>query len=212
MAIGDLIRDLRTAHGVTQLQLADLLAAAASTDGTPTVSQVKKWENGKVIPGPFWITYLSQVLDVAGDVLTAEASLSRMKRRAFLSLTALAATHGTLARDMLASVAGADAGPLASVQTTHGTDLVIASLTDSGSARYLRRWMRNGDSATPRVNAAGILAKMPGRDCATDVVRVLQNDYETQHGHPFSLPDWPRSQSTPMMRARDGAPLRCCKN
>jgi len=40
--------------------------------------------------------------------------------------------------------------------------------------------MRDGNSATLRVNAAGILAKMPGRECAADVVRVLQNDDETQ--------------------------------
>lgn len=86
-----------------------------------------------------------------------------------------------MSSEMLASVAGNDDGPLATVQTTHGTDLVIASLADPGSAKYLRRWMSNGSSATLRVNAAGILAKMPGQSPAAEVARVLAYDTEAQH-------------------------------
>ena len=91
-----------------------------------------------------------------------------MNRRAFPSLTALAATHGKLATDVFSSIAGRDPGPLATVQTTHGTDLVIASMADKGAVRSLRTWMTDGDTATLRVNAAGILVKLPelcpGRD------------------------------------------------
>jgi hypothetical protein len=73
-----------------------------------------------------------------------------------------------------------DTGPLASVQTTHGVDLVIASLVDRASRTRLRRWMNEGDSSVLRVNAAGILAKTPGQDPATEVAQVLTNDQATR--------------------------------
>ncbi|MBV6697802.1 hypothetical protein [Kitasatospora aureofaciens] len=104
-----------------------------------------------------------------------------MNRRAFLSLSALVATHGKLAGELTASIAGGDSGPLMTVQTTHATDLVIASLADLGTASRLRGWMHDGDSALLRVNAAGILAKRPGQEAAADVARVLAHDQEVRH-------------------------------
>ncbi|MFJ8943040.1 hypothetical protein ACIRG4_07085 [Streptomyces sp. NPDC102395] len=80
-----------------------------------------------------------------------------MNRRAFLGLSALAVTHGALATETAASIAGTRA-PLARVQTTHGADIVTASLTDRAATANLRRWMLAGDVPILRVNAAGILA------------------------------------------------------
>lgn len=177
MAIGDLIRDLRLLHGWTQVELASELSEAAGNEpGSMHRNVVRRWETGKVIPGPHWLRALSQAFDVPLPLLTAEARLSRMDRRAFLNLTALTATHGKAASDMLCSVAGGDSGPLATVQTTHATDLVIAALADKTALRYLRGWMADGSDPVLRVNAAGILAKAPGQDEARDVARTLAHD------------------------------------
>ena len=114
------------------------------------------------------------------DVLTSQAKLSRMNRRAFMSLSALAVAHGKLASEMVASIAQSDFGSLTKVQTTHGTDLVIASFTDHPARRRLRTWMRDGESPVLRVNATGILAKVPDEDTAEQVATVLENDPETR--------------------------------
>ena len=175
MSVGALISDLRRANGWSQGALAETLCLVS---GHPTLSRedVHRWETEKVIPGRFWLGYLATVLDVPLDVLTAEAKLSRMKRREFLSLSALAVAHRKVATELTASIAGGDAGSLAMVQTTHGTDLVIAAITDKSSARRLHGWMTDGDSPVLRVNAAGILAKIPGQDAAEDVAMVLGAD------------------------------------
>ncbi|MGH3489086.1 MAG: hypothetical protein ACRDP8_14390 [Actinopolymorphaceae bacterium] len=103
-----------------------------------------------------------------------------MRRRDFLSLAALTAAHGSLAADMAASVAGHDAESLTTVQTTHGTDLVLATLVDRPGLVQLRRWMRDGGEPVLRVNAAGILAKLPGQESAGEVAPVLQHDDEAR--------------------------------
>ncbi len=142
----------------------------------PGRDTVKRWESGKVIPGKHWQQHLSLVLQVPLELLAAEANLDRVNRRSFISLTALVAAHGPLAKNMIASVGGRDSGPLTKMQTTHGTDIVIASLADRASTAQLRRWMNDGDVPILRVNAAGILAKIPGQHEAVDVVRVLTHD------------------------------------
>lgn len=179
MAIGDLIRDLRHSSGMSQLQLGEALNTAAGRENSPaTRDTVKRWESGKVIPGRFWIGHLASVLDVPSKFLEDEARLSRVDRRAFMSLTALMATHGRTAMDMVTSLAGSDPGPLTTVQTTHATDLVIAALVDRPTALSLRRWMEDGSDAVLRVNSAGILAKMPGQSQAVSVAQVLSYDAE----------------------------------
>jgi transcriptional regulator with XRE-family HTH domain len=201
MALGALIRDLRLARGWSQLQLATELSAAASrADGSPGRDQVKRWESGKVIPGRWWLAHLARVLDTPMQVLEAEATLSRMDRRAFLSLTALTAAHGRAASDMLGSVAGGDPGPLATVQTTHGTDLVIAALADKPSLRYLRRWASDGADPVLRVNAAGVLAKTADQGAAREVAQILTHDtdvralYSTAVVARTCAVDWPIAQ------------------
>jgi transcriptional regulator with XRE-family HTH domain len=182
MPIGQLIRDLRALKGWTQAQLAERLAiAAGDPEGAPGRDAVKRWEGGKVIPGRYWIGYLSRVLVVPAEILEAEARLDRVNRRGFLGLSALAVTHGALATEMAASIADRDPGPLARVQTTHGADIVTASLTDKASAAHLRRWMADGDVPILRVNSAGILAKVPGQGLADEVARVLTHDEEVRH-------------------------------
>jgi hypothetical protein len=136
-------------------------------------------------------------MQVPSGVLEEEARMSRVDRRAFLSLTALTAVHGRLAAEMVASVAGGDPGPLTTVQTTHGTDLVIASMVDRRSAVRLRRWMADGADPVLRVNAAGILAKTPGQGPAREVATVLAGDGETRRLYLTAvlsrvcLLDWP---------------------
>ncbi len=130
--------------------------------------------------GWFWLGYLAQVFEMPLDLLTSQAKLARMDRRSFMALSALTVAHGKLAAEMVASIAQNDYGPLTQMQTTHGTDLVIASFTDHTACRKLHKWMNDGESPILRVNAAGILAKTPGQDSAKKVATVLAHDLETQ--------------------------------
>src|SRR2546422_11538692 len=101
MPIGQLIRDLRTLKHWSQTNLAERLAVSAGDPtGAPGRDAVKRWENGRVIPGKHWIGHLSRVLGAPAEQLAAEARLDRVNRRAFLGLSALAVTHGTLATEM----------------------------------------------------------------------------------------------------------------
>lgn len=78
--------------------------------------------------------------------------------------------------ELAASLAGGDAGPLLKTATAHWTDVALAARTDAGAARNLRRWMTDGETSTLRTNALSVIAKLPGRENADLVVRVLEND------------------------------------
>ncbi|MFE9679801.1 hypothetical protein ACFYO5_37870 [Streptomyces sp. NPDC006259] len=65
--------------------------------------------------------------------------------------------------------------------TASRTHVVTASLADKASTANLRRWMLDGDVPILRVNAAGILAKLPGQGQADQVARVLAHDEEVRH-------------------------------
>lgn len=177
MSLGALIHDLRTSRGWSQGRLAEQLCAVS---GEQVVSreEISRWERDKVIPGPRWRDVLSETLDVPRDTLDEEARISRVNRRAFLNLTALTAAHGKFAAEMIGSVSAKDPGPLTTVQTKYGTDLVIASLADRRATMQLRRWMRDGSTPVLRVNATGILAKIPDQDTAGQVAGVLMHDDE----------------------------------
>lgn len=177
--LGALVRDLRESHAWSQRDLAERLCAQAGRC-TLTREDISRWETGGTIPGRRWQQSLASVLEISADVLAREASLDRVNRRQFLELSALTAAHGKVASELVASVAAGDTGPLQSVQTTHGTDLVIAALVDRPSMPTLRRWMRDGASPVLRVNAAGILAKVPDRDTSQDVAMCLEGDTEVQ--------------------------------
>ncbi|MEU4955672.1 helix-turn-helix domain-containing protein [Streptomyces lavendulae] len=62
MDIGDLIRELRTAHGWSQAHLADKINTRQGT--TLTREYIARWERGKVAPRGFYLAALSSVLDV----------------------------------------------------------------------------------------------------------------------------------------------------
>ncbi|MGH3919905.1 MAG: helix-turn-helix domain-containing protein [Pseudonocardiaceae bacterium] len=72
-----------------------------------------------------------------------------VNRRDFFKVASLVAGNTTVASGLAASIAGNDPGPLATVQTTHGTDLAIATLADRGTVVHLRRWLDNGDNPRP---------------------------------------------------------------
>jgi transcriptional regulator with XRE-family HTH domain len=179
VSLGALIRDLRVARGWSQGGLA---AKLCDTSGRPSLTreEISRWERGKIIPGPYWIGHLASTLEVSAGLLTEEARIERVNRRAFIGLAALSVTHGKLAAEMIATVAASDPGPLTTVQTTHGTDLVIAALTDRSARRCLDKWMTSGDNPVLRVNSAGILAKLPGQDAADRVADVLADDWATR--------------------------------
>lgn len=96
MAIGSLIRDLRTARGWSQGRLASEIN---TTFGTGLDREyVSRWERSKVTPGPYYLRCLSAVLDAPLAVLEGEVN-----RRAFLSDTAAAAIAPTVASDLLSA-------------------------------------------------------------------------------------------------------------
>ena len=103
------------------------------------------------------------------------------RRSVIIGIAALTMVHGKLAREIYASLAGGDGDVLSSVQTTHGTDMVIASLTERPAIPRLTRWMTEGAEPVLRVNAAGILAKLPGQQAAKDVALALTQDPQILH-------------------------------
>ena len=73
--IGELLARARTARGLSQLRLAELLCAAA---GLPTVSrhEISRWERGIRVPGAYWLHWLAVVLRVPTDELEAAAAVA----------------------------------------------------------------------------------------------------------------------------------------
>ncbi|MFE7135324.1 helix-turn-helix domain-containing protein [Streptomyces sp. NPDC057638] len=121
MAIGALIKDLRTARGWSQGRLADEVNKAFGT-GLDR-EYVSRWERCKVVPGPFYLRCLSAVLDVPLLVLEGE-----VKRRTFLSDTAATAIAPIVASDLLS------AGFAARLRGGPGVDDWESKLADYGVA------------------------------------------------------------------------------
>jgi hypothetical protein len=88
-----------------------------------------------------------------------------VNRRNFFKVAGIIAGNTKIAGELAASIAGNDPGPLAAIQTTHGTDLAIATLADRGAVARLRRWLDNGNNPVLRVNPAGILANTTAASC-----------------------------------------------
>ncbi|MEV0456041.1 helix-turn-helix domain-containing protein [Catellatospora methionotrophica] len=72
---------------------------------------------------------------------------------------------------------------LGRAQTSHATDQVIREYVaqDPQSARSLSAWMASGSSPVLRVNAAGILAKVPSATLADSVISTLRRDEPARH-------------------------------
>ncbi|WP_405680942.1 helix-turn-helix domain-containing protein [Streptomyces sp. NBC_00868] len=62
MDIGELIRELRTAHGWSQARRADEINTRHGT--TLTREYIARWERGKITPRGFYLAALSSALDV----------------------------------------------------------------------------------------------------------------------------------------------------
>jgi transcriptional regulator with XRE-family HTH domain len=180
VAIGALIRELRQSRGWSQDDLADAVNALLP-EATVNRSDISRYESEKRLPTTARvISALSRALNTPETVLRTETKLSRVERRTFLSLAALPLAHRCLADEIYSGVAAHDERPLATVQTSHSTDLAIASLVEAAALPRLRRWMTDGGEAVLRVNAAGILAKLPGQGAAPQVAMVLAADDEVR--------------------------------
>ncbi len=113
------------------------------------------------------------------------------------SFAASVAGNANVVAELAASVAGNDPGPLATVQTTHHVDMAVAALADRRAITYLRRWLDDGRDSVLRVNAAGILAKLPGQGEASRVADALSRDGEVRDRYMTAVVarvcgvDWP---------------------
>ncbi len=148
---------------------------------------VSRWENGKRQP-TFWLPHIARALDV--DVRVLE--LGQARRRAFV-LPALSGSFGALsppnlrlpahshdsAAEIVSAIAAGDTGPLATVQTSHETDLLISHFAsgDAATSRRLVRWLEEGP-AVLRVNACGIVAKSARPELVDSATHALRRDHE----------------------------------
>jgi hypothetical protein len=120
-----------------------------------------------------------------------------VNRRDAFKVASLVAANIKIATELAASIAGNDPGPLATVQTTHGTDLAIATLADRGTEAHLKRWLNDDDNPVLRVNAAGILAKLPGQVEGSQVTAALTRDLDVRRRYMTAVIarvcglDWP---------------------
>ncbi len=165
MTVGEMLRAARNA--------ADISLSVMATRTHYSKPYLSLVETGKRVATTDVISAYERVLGIGrlGD---------DVNRRDFFTVTGLVAGNAKLAAELAASVAGNDPGPLTIVQTTHGTDLALATLADRGTVAHLRRWLDDGHDAVLRVNAAGILAKIPGQCEASRVTAALVQDIDVR--------------------------------
>jgi transcriptional regulator with XRE-family HTH domain len=77
--IGNLIAQIRTDLGITQLRLAERLCAASGT-ATVTRNEVSRWERAERIPSGFWLGWLAVVLEVPVQRLERASGAARRLR------------------------------------------------------------------------------------------------------------------------------------
>ena len=165
MMIGEALREARNAAGIS--------LGVMATRTHYSKSYLSMVEAGKR-------TATADVVKAYEKVLGIGQLGDGMNRRGFIKVASLVAGNTKIAAELAASIAGNDPGPLAAIQTTHGTDLAIATLTDRGTVGHLRRWLDNGDNPVLRVNAAGILAKIPGQAESSHVTAALGRDLDVR--------------------------------
>lgn len=165
----------RKAAGYTQENLAEALHVERST--------VNRWESGRNEPLPYLRPKLAKLIGITQqqleEFLSANLEISA-NRREFLSIAAMTVATVKIAQEFTASISSRDAGPLAQVQTTYGTDRAIAAMIDTQTRNVLRRWTMELSSPIARVNATGILAKLPNQGESEQVVAILRRDDEVR--------------------------------
>ena len=163
MTVGEVLRAARLAAGMS------LAVMAFHTHYSK--SQLSLVETGRRTATGDVVAAYERVLGVGlGGIVN---------RREFFAVAGLIAGNVAVASEVTASLAGNDGGPLMTVQTTHGIDLAIATLADRRTVANLRRWL-DEDNPVLRVNAAGILAKVPGQSEAVTVANMLERDSEVR--------------------------------
>jgi transcriptional regulator with XRE-family HTH domain len=184
VSIGEMIAGLRSGLGWSQGRLAEELGRVS---GHPSMTReyVSRWEHGRKTPGPFWIGHLAAVFQVPRWALEGY-----VKRRDMLRLTGAAALGAAIGiggaspdgEELFASIAAGDPGPLATVQTSHATDLGLGRLAaaDRPILWRLARWADDGESDVVRVNAAGVLAKAGQLEFAGVPASVMTRDRDVR--------------------------------
>ncbi|MEU5261158.1 helix-turn-helix transcriptional regulator [Amycolatopsis sp. NPDC021455] len=76
----ELLAEQRSAKGWSQGDLAMRLHALSGNDSV-TREEISRWERGKRIPGPYWRSWLSRVLDTPCAELELAAAVTRSRRR-----------------------------------------------------------------------------------------------------------------------------------
>ncbi len=76
----ELLAERRTARGWSQDDLAARLHAMSGNDSV-TREEISRWERGKRIPGPYWRSWLSRVLETPCAELELAAAVTRRQRR-----------------------------------------------------------------------------------------------------------------------------------
>lgn len=167
MGVGDLLRHSREAAGMS---LGDVAAIGHVSRG-----HLHNVEAGRRTATPAVMAAYERALAMHRRHLLAAAAIS---------LGTLVVTPGeaTTARDMYATIAAGDDGPLATVQTTHAVDHAIQRLAvrETKSIAQLLTWLHDGADPVLRVNAAGILAKTGSPELADDVALALGRDGEAR--------------------------------
>ncbi|WP_424185738.1 helix-turn-helix domain-containing protein [Actinokineospora sp. G85] len=143
----------------------------------PPVSDLEGDEKRKNDVAVYWSNV---VFADRGVVEVGSDHTMPVNRRSFLSLAGMAAVDMGVAKDFTASIAGGDAEPLVHVQTTYDMDMAVASLADRGIKNALRRWTEDQGNPVARVNATGILAKIPDQSESATVVATLREDSEVR--------------------------------
>jgi transcriptional regulator with XRE-family HTH domain len=148
VTIGALIRDLRTALGMSQSRLASELCRVSGCC-TVTREDISRYERGKRTPR-FWLPHLAVVLQIP---LTTLEEAERMERRTFLTDAAASTIAPLVASDLLA------AGFAAALRGKPSVDMWDAKLY-----AYGRDYMTSGSDQIRQRLAADLVVLQQGLD------------------------------------------------
>ncbi|MBB5157055.1 hypothetical protein [Saccharopolyspora phatthalungensis] len=82
--------------------------------------------------------------------------------------------------DLIRSVNEGKPGPLLDTPTSLVVDELLASKVSPDGVEHLRRWMREGQTSTLRVNSLSVLARRSDRGDAMPIVEVLETDERSE--------------------------------